>query len=70
MAEPIRVKIFGDHPWAGYTGVALEIQSFKHGIMPPMVKVRLDDNQDCPCGHECYAEKQNLKLVRRSAGER
>lgn len=60
---PIRVRIRGDHPWAGYTGIAIAVEKPSVGILPPMVRVRLDEGQDCPYQHECFADRSNLVIL-------
>jgi hypothetical protein len=62
LCKRLRVMIVGDHPWSGHSGEALELQTFKH-LLPPMVRVRLDDAPDVPEGHECFAEKCDLRLL-------
>ncbi len=61
--NPVRVRIVGDHPWSGYTGELLAIQTFKF-CLPKMGRVRLDRGQDCPEDHECFAEPKNLKQIK------
>jgi len=50
------VRIVGDHPWTGHTGTAIAIEKPSIGILPEMVRVRLDPAADVPCEHECYAD--------------
>lgn len=63
MTDPIRVRIVGDHPWAGMTGVVISCEKPAIGILPAMARVRLDDGQNCPHGHECYASRRDLQLM-------
>ncbi len=56
----VRVKIVGDHPWSGYIGTAISVETPSIGILPPMVRVRLDAGQQVPDGHECFATKEQL----------
>jgi len=54
---PVHVVIIGDHPHAGRKGTAVSLQSFKHGVLPPMVEVRFDDDRD-----GCFAKRENLMI--------
>lgn len=58
-----RVKIVGDHPWSGYTGVLLDVVQ-PLGFLPVMGKVQLDPGQDCPYRHECMVEAKNIKRLK------
>lgn len=60
------VRIIGDHPWAGFTGKivgVLELSLDGGKTVTPMARVRLDDNQNCPHGRECFAEKKNMRKL-------
>lgn len=63
----VRVRIVGDHPWAGHNGVCTgKVIEFKHWKGEPQLEVKLDDAPDVPSGHACFAEKKNLRLIEES----
>lgn len=61
--KPVHVRIIGDHPWAGYVGIAISIEKPKIGFLPRMVRVRLTTH--CAFnGHECFAGKENIEIIK------
>ena len=62
-AKPIRVRIVGNHPWAGNAGWIRPDADGKFRICnvlgsgPDMLKVTVDN------GQECYAEKRHLRTI-------
>ena len=55
-----RVKLAGDHPWAGSSGevVADAVPVGMSGT--PMFRVRLE-RDDAMDGHECFAERRHMR---------
>jgi hypothetical protein len=58
-----RVQIIGDHPWTGFYGTVVGIDKPSVGILPAMLRVKLEPGQDCPDDHECYADLKNLRIA-------
>lgn len=61
--EGVRVRIVGDHPWAGHAGLLVSVDELSIGILPKMGRVVLDPADDVPSGHECYALPENLQAL-------
>lgn len=59
-----KVLILKPHPWAGYHGTIQAFGKPSIGILPSMFRVKLDNGQDCPSDHECYAELNQLKATK------
>jgi hypothetical protein len=56
MTQPRALITGKDHPHCGKRGTAVALQTFKHGIMPPMVEIRFDD------GDGCFAKKEEVMI--------
>lgn len=66
MSDKPRVRLVGNHPWSGFTGIAIAISSPTPQTVlvdEKMVRIRLDRGQDCPAEHECYAFKGEFELI-------
>lgn len=55
MNQP-RIILLGKHPHAGERGVALRVEKPSVGFLPPMVRVKLDN------GEECFANKEDIAI--------
>ncbi len=58
-----RVKLVGDHPWAGYRGTVVD---FRNTILGRYPVVRLGEADDVPDGQECFvmsAEHAKLEVA-------
>ncbi len=56
MANIPVIIIGSSHPHVGRKGRAVAIQTFKHGVLPPMVEVRFDD------GDGCFAKREEVAI--------